>query len=45
MSYACVHRYHYVLLEIKLERGLVTILDSRWKDPETYADLTELLNK
>ena len=30
---------------IKLERGLVTVLDSRRKDPETYADMTELLNK
>ena len=45
MSYACVRRYHYVLLEIKLELGLVTVLDSRRKDPKTYADMTELLNK
>ena len=45
MSYACVRRYHYDLLEIKLERGLVVVLDSRQKDPETYADMTELLNK
>ena len=45
MSYACVRRYHYVLLEIKPEQGLVTVLDLRRKDPETYADMTEMLNK
>ena len=45
MSYACVRRYHYILLEIKLERGIVTVLDSRRKDPETYADITEMLEK
>ena len=45
MSYACMRRYHYVLLEIKLERGLVTVLDSRRKDPETYVDMTEMLSK
>ena len=45
MSYACVRSFHYILLEIKLEQGLVTILDSRRKDPETYADMTKILNK
>ena len=45
MSYACVRSFHYILLEIKLEQGLVTVLDSRQKDPETYADMTKILNK
>ena len=45
MSYACVCSFHYILLEIKLEQGLVTVLDSRRKDPESYADMTEMLNK
>ena len=45
MSYACVRNFHYVFLEIKLERGLVTVLDLRQKDPETYADMTKILNK
>ena len=45
MSYECVRRYHYILLEIKLERGLVIVLDSRRKDPKTYADMTEMLSK
>ena len=43
MSYACVRRFHYILLEIKLEQGLVTVLDPRRKDPKEYADMTEIL--
>ena len=45
MSYACVRMFHYILLEIKLEDGLVTVLDSRRKDPQEYADMTEMLKK
>ena len=45
MSYACMRRFHYILLEIKLEQGLVTILDSKWKDPQDYADMTQMLEK
>ena len=45
MSYACVRSFHYILLEINLEQGLVTVLDSRRKDPKTYADMTEMLSK
>ena len=45
MTYACVRSFHYVLLEIKLEQGLVTVLDSKRKDPQDYADMTEILKK
>ena len=45
MSYACVRSYHYILLEIKLEQGLVTVLDSRRKDPKEYEDMIEILEK
>ena len=45
MSYACMRSLHYILLEIKLEQGVVTVLDSRRKDPETYADMTKILKK
>ena len=45
MSYACVRRFHYILLEIKLEQGLVTVLDSRRKDPQEYADMNKMLEK
>ena len=45
MSYARVRSFHYILLEIKLEQGLVTVLDSRRKDPKEDADMTEILEK
>ena len=45
MSYAYVCSYHYILLEIKLEQGLVTVLDLRRKDPQDYADMTQMLEK
>ena len=38
-------RLHYILLEIKLEQGVVIVLDSKWKDPKEYADMTQMLEK
>ena len=43
--YACVRRFHYILLEIKFEQGVVTVLDSKRKDPKEYADMTQMLEK
>ena len=40
-----MRRFHYILLEIKLEQGLVNVLDSRRKDPEDYADMSKMLDK
>ena len=45
MRYACVCSFHYILLEIKLEQGVVTVLDSKRKDPKEYADMTKILKK
>ena len=45
MTYACMRNFHYILLEIKLEQGVVTVLDSKWKDPQDYADMTQILQK
>ena len=45
MTYACMRSFHYILLEIKLEQGVVTVLDSRRKDPEDYANMTQMLEK
>ena len=45
MTYACMRSFHYILLEIKLEQGVVTVLDSRRKDPEDYADMSKMLDK
>ena len=42
---ACVRSFHYILLQIKLEQGVVTVLDSRRKDPQDYADMTQMLEK
>ena len=45
MSYACMRMFHFILLEIKLDRGVVTVLDSRQKDPQDYANMTQMLEK
>ena len=45
MTYACMRSFNYILLEIKLEPGVVTVLDSRQKDPQDYADMTQMLEK
>ena len=45
MTYACMRSFHYILLEIKLEQGVVTVLDSRRKDPQDYANMTQMLQK
>ena len=45
MTYACMRSFHYILLEIKLEPGVVTVLDSRRKDPQDYANMTQMLQK
>ena len=45
ISCACVHSFHYILIEIDVENGVVTVLDSRRKDRNEYAEITELLAK
>ena len=37
--------FHYILLSIKRDGGVVTVLDSRRKDPKEYADMTAMLQK
>ena len=37
--------FHYILLDIKLEQGVVTVLDSKRKDHKEYADMTQMLEK
>ena len=41
----CVCRFHFILLFIKLDGAVVTVLDSRRKDPKDYADMTGMLQK
>ena len=45
MSYACVRSFHFILLEIKLEQGLVTVIDSKRKNLEEYVTMTKMLEK
>ena len=45
MIYACVRSFHFILLEIKLEQGLVTVIDSKRKNLEEYATMTKMLEK
>ena len=45
MTYACMRIFHYIPLEIKLEQGVVTVLDSRRKDLQDYANMTQMLEK
>ena len=45
MSYACVRSFPCILLDIKLEQGLVTGIDWRRKDVEDYAAMTKMLEK
>ena len=45
MSYACVHSFHYIILEIDVENGVVTVLDSRRKERNEYAEIIEMLMK
>ena len=40
--HACVRSFHFILLEIKLDRGVLTVLDSRQKDPKEYVVMTEV---
>ena len=41
----CVRSFHYILLSINLDGGVVTVFDSRCKDPKDYADMTAMLQK
>ena len=43
MSYACVQSFHYIVLEIDVENGVVTVLDSRRKERNEYAEIIEML--
>ena len=39
----CVRRFHFILLIIRVDDGIVLVMDSKRKDPETWADLVEML--
>ena len=41
----CVRRFHFVLLIIRVDDGVVIVLDSLRKDPAHLAPVTEMLQK
>jgi hypothetical protein len=41
----CVRRFHFILLFIKLDGGVVTVLDSRRKEPNLWAVMSEMLQR
>ena len=41
----CVHMFHFILLSIKLDARLVTVLDSRRKEQKEWEDMSEMLQK
>ena len=41
----CVRNFHFIMLSIKVDGVVVTVLDSRCKDPKVYADMTAMLQK
>jgi len=43
--YIRVCRYHWILLIIKIEEGIVIVLDSLRKDPKEYISLTQMLDR
>ena len=40
-----VRRFHFILLSVKLDGGVVTVLDLRRKDPKDYADMSAMIQK
>ena len=43
--YIRVHSYHWILLIIKIEEGIVLVLDSLRKDPNDYRSLRQMLDR
>ena len=43
--YICVRSYHWILLIIKIEEGIVVVLDSLRKDPNDYKSLRQMLDR
>ena len=38
-------RFHFILLIIQLDQGIVLVMASKRKDPEMWADLVEMLQR
>ena len=40
-----VRSFHFILLSIKLDGAVVTVLDSRRKEQKEWADMSEMLQR
>jgi len=41
----CVRRFHFILLIIQVDQGIVLVMDSKRKNHEMWADLIEMLQR
>ena len=41
----CVRRYHYILLIIQVQSGIVEVMDPKSNDPELWADMSAMLQR
>ena len=41
----CVRRFHFILLVIQLDAGVVVVLDSRCKEAKEWADMSQMLQR
>ena len=41
----CVRMFHFILLVIQVDEGVVLVMDSKRKDPEMWADLSKMLQR
>ena len=39
----CMYKFHFILLVIKLDAGLVMVLDSRCKETKEWANMSQML--
>ena len=45
MDELCVCRFHYILLIIQVERGIVEVMDPKSSDPELWAPMRAMLER
>ena len=43
--YICVRRFHYILLVIEPDTGVVEVMDSKSKPLEAWGDMADILQK
>lgn len=41
----CVRRFHFILLVIEVDVGIVRFMDSKRKDPQIWADMSAILQR